>query len=143
MNMTASTNGWTCPNCGRLFARRQSHECAPAMELEEYLATGPPFERPVFEAIISHLEGEGPVYVEPVSVGLFLKYPTGEKFAELRPMVKWMTLILRMPRVVHDRRITRKPVPAGAWVWHYVKLASADDVDDTVRDWLTEAYATT
>src|SRR5947208_14545401 len=40
---------WTCPACGRQFGRnKQSHECAPAMSLEEYFSTGPPHERPVF-----------------------------------------------------------------------------------------------
>jgi len=74
---------WTCPDCGRRFARaRQSHDCAPAMTLDEYFATGPPHERPVFDAVMHHLERVGPVYVEPVSVGIFLTNP--RKFAELR-----------------------------------------------------------
>ena len=31
---------WTCPDCGRLFGRtRQSHDCTPAMTLDEYFAT--------------------------------------------------------------------------------------------------------
>lgn len=35
---------WICPDCDRLFARTgQSHECSPAMTLEEYLETGPDF----------------------------------------------------------------------------------------------------
>ena len=47
---------WTCPQCQRQFARnRQGHECAPAMSLEEYFSTGPPFERPVFDAVMEHL----------------------------------------------------------------------------------------
>ncbi|HWI03138.1 MAG TPA: hypothetical protein VNT52_04820, partial [Acidimicrobiales bacterium] len=54
--------GWSCPRCGRRFRRRgQSHECAPAMALEEYFSTGPSHERPVFEAVMAHLETVGPV----------------------------------------------------------------------------------
>jgi len=34
-------NGWVCPDCGRLFGRnKQSHECQPAMTVEEYFETG-------------------------------------------------------------------------------------------------------
>ena len=30
--------GWTCPECGRLFARaRQGHDCAPGLTLDEAL----------------------------------------------------------------------------------------------------------
>ena len=43
------------------------------MTLDEYFATGPDFERPVFEAVMAHLENVGPVHVEPVSVGILLK----------------------------------------------------------------------
>ncbi|MGZ6979417.1 MAG: DUF5655 domain-containing protein, partial [Acidimicrobiia bacterium] len=65
---------WTCPSCHRQFGRRnQSHECAPAITLEEYFSTGPARERPIFEAVIAHLETVGPVHVEPVSVGIFIK----------------------------------------------------------------------
>ena len=66
--------GWICPQCARLFKRHgQSHECAPALSIEEYFATGPERERPIFEAVMAHLDRVGPVHVEPVSVGIFLK----------------------------------------------------------------------
>lgn len=51
---------WTCPDCDRRFARRgQGHECAPAMTVEGYFSTGPPFERPVFEAVMESLREVG------------------------------------------------------------------------------------
>ena len=109
------------------------------MTLEEYFSTGPPFERPIFDAVMAHLDTVGPVYVEPVSVGIFLK-ATGQ-FAELRPLTKWVALYLRLPRVVHDQRIARKVVSTGRTAHHHVvNLRSPDDVDDYVREWLTEAY---
>ena len=62
---------WECPSCGRRFGRRgQGHECAPALTLDEYFATGPPHERPLFDAVVAHLRAVGPVHVEPVSVGI-------------------------------------------------------------------------
>src|SRR3981189_1028031 len=89
--MIDAVPAWTCPDCGRQFGRsKQSHECAPAMSLDEYFSTGPAHERPVFDAVMDHLDSLGPVHVEPVSVGIFLKQP--RKFAELRPMQKWVAL---------------------------------------------------
>jgi hypothetical protein len=97
---------WTCPECGRQFGRkRQGHECAPALSLEEYFSTGPAHERPVFEAVLRHLETVGPVHVEPVSVGIFLK--RSRTFAELRPMQHWVALWFGLPRRVQHRTITR------------------------------------
>lgn len=130
---------WTCPECGRGFARtRQAHECAPAMDLEEYFATGPPWERPVFEAVLAHVATLGPVTVEPVSVGIFVK-GTGS-WLELRPLTRWVALSFPLDRRLQDRRMTRKPIEAGGRWYHYVNLRSADDVDDQLRQWLTESY---
>ena len=101
---------WTCPGCGRQFGRvRQPHECAPAMALEEYFATGPDRERPIFEAVTAALDQVGPVHVEPVSVGIFLK--RSRTFAELRPMQQWVALSFSLPRRERHPRITRKVVP--------------------------------
>jgi hypothetical protein len=130
---------WVCPACQRQFARtRQGHECAPAMTLEEYFATGPARERPIYDAVMAHLDTLGPVFVEPVSVGIFLKRPG--QIAQLRPKTAWVDLSLSLPRVVRDRRIVRKPMAHGHLWYHAVRLAGPEDVDDDVREWLTEAY---
>jgi hypothetical protein len=127
--------GWTCPDCRRRFLRAgQGHECAPAMSLDDYLATAPPHEPPVVEAVLGHLDDLGPVHVEPVSVGVFLK--RAQCFAQLRPMVRWEALSLKLPRPLGSARIARRP----SGPWHVVNLRTAAEVDDEVRGWLTEAY---
>lgn len=99
--------GWTCPSCRRLFRRaRQAHECSPAMSLAEYVSTGPQHERPIFEAVMAHLETLGPVHVEPVSVGIFLKRV--QTFAQLRPKDHWVAMSFSLPRKVEHERIVRK-----------------------------------
>ena len=130
---------WICPECHRQFARRgQGHECSPAMTLEEYFATGPERERPIFEAVLAHVSTVGPVHVEPVSVGIFLK--RARSFAELRPMTRWQALSFGLPRRVVHPRITRTMVGSATSTWHVVRLVTPDDVDAQVCDWLTEAY---
>jgi hypothetical protein len=131
---------WVCPDCGRRFARRgQGHECAPAMSLEEYFATGPEHERPVFDAVIVHLEALGRVDVEPVAVGIFLKR-AGRRFAQLRPLRRWVALSFSLPRVVTHPLILRRPIPHGHRYYHVVNLAAPGDLDHEIRAWLTEAY---
>ena len=114
---------WTCPECKRMFGRnRQSHECAPAMSLEEYFSTGPPFERPVFDAVMDFLETlGGPFHLEPVSVGVFVK--THRSFLELRPLTKWVAVGFRLD---------------GSY--QKLKLRSPDDLDDAARSLLAAAY---
>ena len=130
---------WICPHCERRFARAgQSHECAPALSLEEYFSTGPERERPIFEAVMRHLDTVGTVYVEPVSVGIFLK--RARSFAQLRPMTKWVALSFSLPRPVQHPTITRKVQPYGGRYYHVAALRGPDDLDDALQGWLTEAY---
>jgi hypothetical protein len=130
---------WLCPECGRQFARRnQGHECAPAMTLEEYFASGPERERPIYEVVKAHLDTVGPVFVEPLSVGIFLK--RARSFAQLRPMTKWVALSFSLGRTVTHPLIVRKPVAYNGRYHHVVNVRGPEDVDDRIKDWLTEAY---
>lgn len=132
-------SGWTCPECGRHFGRnRQMHDCAPGLSPEEYFESGPAHERPVFEAVMRHLETVGPVHLDIVSVGIFLKNP--RKFAELRPKDRWVAVAFTLERRAAHPTITRKVVQYGAGFWHVANVRSADEVDDGLRDLLTEAY---
>jgi len=130
---------WDCPTCRRRFARHgQSHDCEPAMTIEDYFATGPQRERPIFDAVMRHLDSVGPVHVEPVAVGIFLK--RAGSFAQLRPKQRWVALSFSLPRTVRHRLIKRKPIPHGARFFHVANLSGPDDLDDDIRAWLTEAY---
>ena len=50
-------------------------------------------------------ERVGPIHVEPVSVGIFLKRARG--FCELRPMTKWVAVSFALPRTLQSHRICR------------------------------------
>lgn len=135
-------DGWVCPSCGRLFDRvGRGHDCAPGLTIDEYFSTGPAHERAVYDAVMAHLSSVGPVHADVVSVGVFLKNP--RKFAELRPMQRWVSICFALDRVARHRLITRKVVPAGGRFWHYANVATPDDLDDDLRALLTEAYLLT
>lgn len=130
---------WVCPECRRQFGRsKQSHECAPAMSLEEYFSTGPERERPIFESVMRHLDTVGPVHVEPVSVGIFLK--RGRTFAELRPMTRWVALSFSLSHPIAHRTVTRKVQHYNGRYFHVANLRGPEDLDDALRGSLTEAY---
>ncbi len=108
------------------------------MSLEEYFSTGPEHERPIFEAVIDHLEAIGPVHVEPVSVGIFLK--RAQTFAQLRPKDRWVALWFSLPRKVEHERITRKVIRYGGRYHHVANLRGPEDLDDRLLGWLAESY---
>lgn len=118
------------------------------MTLEDYFSAlpaqegrsglGPARERPIFEAVMAHLETLGDVTVEPVSVGIFLKRSRG--FAELRPKVNWVELSFGLSHTIDHPKIARVIRTSATRSYHFVKLREPDDVDDDVRNWLSEAY---
>ena len=130
---------WTCPSCRRTFARtNQSHGCSPALSIEEYFATGPQFERPIFEEVLEHLRSVGEISVEAVQVGIFFK--RARTFAELRPMRDRVRLSMLMSRAVEGGRVVRVLSLSGRRHAVFVDLRAPTDVDDVVRGWLTESY---
>ncbi|HEY3700805.1 MAG TPA: DUF5655 domain-containing protein [Acidimicrobiales bacterium] len=108
------------------------------MSVDEYFSTGPAHERPIFEAVMRHVNSLGPVHVEPVSVGIFLK--RAQTFAQLRPMQRWVALSFSLPRAVRHPRITRKVAQYHGRYYHVANLHSPEEFDDELRDWITEAY---
>jgi len=132
-------NAWTCPECGRLFGRSgQSHDCAPGLSLDEYFSTGPVHERPIFDTVMRHVDGLGPVHADVVSVGIFLKNP--RKFAELRPKDRWVAISFSLRRRAQHPTITRKVIEYGNRFWHVANVRTPDEVDADLLDLLAEAY---
>jgi hypothetical protein len=108
------------------------------MTVDEYFSTGPAHERPVFDAVMRHVETLGPVHVEPVSVGIFLKTP--RKFAELRPMQRWVAVSFSLRHRASHRTIVRKVIPYNGRYFHIANIAQPSDLDEALCQLLTEAY---
>jgi hypothetical protein len=110
------------------------------MSLEEYFASGPPYERAIYDAVAEHLASVGPLLTEAVSVGIFFK--RARTFAELRPKPNRVVLSFLLSRPLGHPRIVKTWRGTGQRSAYFVDLRHAQDVDDAVRDWLTEAYLT-
>jgi Domain of unknown function (DUF5655) len=130
---------WTCPRCDREFGRaHQSHTCVPGCTVDATFAGCPPGLRGVYDAIVAHLLGLGPVHEDAVGVGVFLK--RDRKLAEVRPRSRDVSLALYLPRHVADPRFSRVLGRGSPRVIHVVLLREAQDVDEQVRGWLAEAF---
>ncbi|MGH3682731.1 MAG: DUF5655 domain-containing protein [Natronosporangium sp.] len=130
---------WTCPACDREFAAAgQAHVCVPGGTVADTFAGRPAYQLAAYQAMADHLGTLGPVHVDAVRVGVFLRRVG--KFAEVRPKARSLQLALWLPRTVDHPRVARQiRVSAGQTV-HMVKLTAVEDVDDQVRAWLTESY---
>lgn len=109
------------------------------MTVAEYFASGPAHERPVFDAVMARLTGVGPVHVEPVSVGIFLK--RSQTFAQLRPRDRWVNLGLTLPDgSAASTRLGSRMAAGTGRVHATVRLRTPAEVDDEVAALLHAAY---
>ena len=130
---------WVCPNCEREFASaNQAHVCVPGITVDQLLARHPRWVREIYAAVITHLKTIGPIHEDAINVGIFLK--SDRKIAEFRPRVRSVLLSLYLPYEVGDPRFARILPVAADRIVHVIKLTNADQVDDQLREWLSEAY---
>jgi hypothetical protein len=131
---------WICPQCDREFGRaRQSHVCVPGCTVDATFAGRPATQRAAYDAILAHVRDEGTVHEDAVQVGVFLK--AEQKFAEVRPMARALSLLLVLPREVDDPRVLRRAPLAQGRFLHVIRLRGEEDVDVQLRAWLSEAVA--
>jgi hypothetical protein len=130
---------WRCPACDREFAREhQSHVCVPGNTVEETFAGRPAVQREIYNAIVGYLQTLGPVHIDAVKVGVFLKNET--KLAEVRPMARALSLSVVLPYPLDHHRVSRRMKVSADRIAHNVKLSTVSDVDDELKEWLAQAY---
>jgi hypothetical protein len=129
---------WTCPQCDRSFGRTgQSHVCLPVMLVDEYFRDRPPHEREIYDAVVGHLQSVGTVDVEAATVGILVK--RRRTFVELRPKQKWVELSIMLTRPIDDPRVSRRITVSRGHTAYFFRLRNAADVDDDLRELLTES----
>jgi hypothetical protein len=112
--------------------------CVPGGTVDESFRGRPAVQRQIYEALIAYLRELGPVHVDAVKVGVFLK--RDRKLAEVRPMARSLALWLALPGRLDHPRVDRSETVGSDRVWHRIKLRTVEDVDDELQAWLTEAY---
>lgn len=110
----------------------------PGCTVDSSFAGRPPRLRAIYDEILRHLDTLGPVHEDAVSVGVFLK--SDRKLAEVRPRSADVTVALYLPRPHSDPRFTRIVGASSPRVVHFLVLRDPAEVDEAVRDWLTQAF---
>ncbi len=107
------------------------------MSVDAYFAGRPQVQRAIYEAVAEHMEALGPMDVEAVGVGVFFK--TARTFVELRGRQRWMVLSFMLDHREEHPRLGQVVGGNGRW-FHSTRLTGSEDVDETVRGWLTASY---
>lgn len=131
---------WTCPNCDREFGQRgQGHMCKPGITIDEFMSTAWPGTREIFDAVNGRLATlEGDLIVDPLEAAILFKH--GPTVVTIRSMKNWAALGLTLGRQLDSDRMSRKVTEYSGKFFHVFNLTSADEIDDAMCEWLTEAF---
>lgn len=135
----AKVQRWKCPKCEREFGRKgQGHMCSPGLTLDEYFETAQPWERPIYDVVSRHLLSLGDVIIDPITVGI--QFKNGPVFCSLRAKTKWTAVGFSLRRKLESAKLSRKVMEHAGKYFHVVNVSEADQIDEEVLGWLTEAW---
>lgn len=128
---------WTCPRCRRQFKNRnQAHSCGQ-FTVEQLLESKPPEVVQLYDRLAELTERCGQVVVAPTKTRVLFKVRT--VFATVGVTRNWLDLVLVLGRRVPSRRIKKSQAEYPGIV-HFLRIETADDLDDELAGWLQEAY---
>lgn len=129
---------WSCPNCGRQFARRnQSHVCG-RFSVENHLDKVSPEVAKLYEQFVGFIKSCGEVSIAPTKTSIAFTART--LFAVVHFRKKWLRVGFWLSHPIENPRITRlEKITAQNYV-HNITVASMEDLDDELKNWLSEAY---
>ncbi len=114
--------------------------CAPGLTLDEFFAGARPEAEPIFRVIDDHLQTlDGDLIVDPVNAKKIL-FKNGPTFCILESMTKWVAIGFNLRRRLESGRLSRKVVDYQGKYFHVINLTDAEQVDDALLEWLTEAF---
>jgi hypothetical protein len=134
---TQSKALWTCPRCRRHFANRnQAHSCGQ-FTVEQLLHGKPQEIVELYDRLADLIQRSRDVMVAPTKTRVLFKVRT--VFASVAVNASWLDVVFVLGRRLKHRRIKRAQQEYPGMV-HFVRIESAEDIDDDLESWLQEAY---
>ena len=135
----AAGGKWSCPQCGRRFARvKQRHVC-DTTTLEDHLEGKSPHVVDLFHRFAALVQACGPFEYAPIrrQVG----FQVNRIFAGVRLMDEGLGGYLDLPRRVEGLRFQQvAPYTKRLFVHHFM-ITSPEELDEEFAGWVCEAYA--
>jgi hypothetical protein len=131
---------WTCPECGRSFARtKQTHVCG-TWTVEEHLEGADERALDLFRRFVGIVEAEGEFEFAPTKRQIGVR-GTRRIFAGVRLTERGLEGYLDLPRVVESPRFRHvSPYTKTLSVHHFV-LEQPEQLDDEFAEWVRESHA--
>lgn len=137
-NVPKATGGWTCPDCGRNFAKRgQKHVCE-VWTVDHHLGDKPDHVIDLFHRLSEAIGRCGPFEYAPVRVQVGFRVQ--RIFAGVALKKTGLHGYLDLAKRVESERFQKiMPYTKRLWV-HRFAITSAEQLDDEFQGWLLDSY---
>lgn len=128
---------WTCPKCKREFKNRnQDHSCG-TFSIEKVFEKYPDV-FPLFNTLRSKVENLGKVKIYPVKNAVI--FNVHSTFLAVKPRKNYLALEFTSENIDHEFPIEKSVQISKSKFAHFIKIDSADNIDNQLIKWLEEAY---
>jgi hypothetical protein len=129
---------WTCPACGRRFAKpNQQHVCG-RYSVDEHLEAARPEVQALYHGLYALAEGCGEFFAEATKTAVSFKNPG--IFAAVAFRKKGLRVSIWFGRPVRHHRITNIYTISPSNHAHHLKVDSLEELDEQLKNWLCESY---
>jgi hypothetical protein len=129
---------WSCPECGRRFAKENQGHVHGSWSVEEHLDGRPGASLAIYERFVERLGELGPFEYAPTKRQI--GFQTVRIFAGVRMTDRGLEGYLDLARKVDSERFHHvAPYTRRLHVHHFV-LEAPDELDEEFAGWLGEAY---
>ena len=131
--------GWPCPECGRVFSKRNQQHVCGSWTVEQHVEKGPEWVVPLFRLFCERLEAIGEFDYAPVRAQVGFRGPR-RIFAAVRLTEKGLGGYLDLPRRVESDLFTSvSPYTKQLLVYHFT-FTSEDQFTEELDGYLREAH---
>jgi hypothetical protein len=129
---------WKCPRCGaRLVTRNLWHSCG-RFTLEALFARSEPDVLKLARLFVRFLRSLGDVQVLPQKTRLVCVARV--RFAGLSPRKDHFVANFALRRPISSPRVFKHVTYLPHWHAHFVRIRSAEDIDDELRKWFQQSH---
>jgi hypothetical protein len=127
---------WTCPRCGRTFAREDQFHSHETEEVDGHFAGRPERLRESFDELVASLPPD--VQVEALRSVIVLS--ARRTFSYVVVQAKRLLVGVFLERPLDSPRVVKVDHVSAHKCGSVVHVHGPDDVDDELRGWLRQAY---
>ena len=129
---------WTCPSCGRRFAKPNTQHVCGRYSVDERLEAASPEIQALYQGLYSLAEGCGEFFAEATKTAISFKNPG--IFLAVALQKRGLGISFWLGRPLRHRRIRKVYTVSPTNYAHHMRVDSLDELDEQLKNWLCESY---